>query len=108
MNVESRLQICVLDFGDSTPAPLSEESVAEDSIAVYKWLQNFTDANIYIWGHSLGTPLSSLTISKLLDENIVPTGLILEAPLTNMQEEIPLHPYGKVIKINIFNKYSLT
>lgn len=90
----------VLDYGDSTPATLSEQSVAGDSVAVYKWLQNFTAANIYVWGHSLGTPLGSLTVSKLFNENIIPTGVILEAPLTNIKEEIPLHPYGKVTQIN--------
>lgn len=68
----------------------------QDSVIFYNWLKNKTKANIYVWGHSLGTPLSTNTIATLKNKHIVPFGLILEAPLTSMREEIPIHPYGKV------------
>lgn len=86
----------ILDFADSTPAILSEESVVDDSMALYYWLQSKTNASIYVWGHSLGTPLSSNTIAHLRKNEVIPFGLILESPLTSMREEIPIHPYGKV------------
>lgn len=55
-----------------------------------------TDSPIYVWGHSLGTALSTHTVANLKDLGIVPRGLFLEAPFTNMKEEMPNHPIGKV------------
>lgn len=57
-----------------------------------------TNAPIYVWGHSLGTALSTHTVANLRDKKIVPKGLFLEAPFTRMREEVPNHPIGKVIK----------
>lgn len=89
---------CFLDYGDSTPAKLSEPAVVSDSVQLYKWLQKQTTANIYVWGHSLGTALSTHTVKMLRREGIVPYGLMLESPFTTMQEEITLHPIGRVRK----------
>lgn len=85
-----------LDYADSTPAILSESAIVEDSIYLYNWLRSITNTSIYVWGHSLGTPLSSNMIAHLKSEGVVPFGLVLESPLTSMREEIPNHPYGKV------------
>ncbi|XP_065172392.1 lysophosphatidylserine lipase ABHD12-like isoform X2 [Atheta coriaria] len=83
------------DYADSTPAILSEKDVAEDAIHVFEWVRSLTSKRIYVWGHSLGTPLSTLTINGL-PEKLLPHGLILEAPMTSMDEEISEHPYGRV------------
>lgn len=63
---------------------------------LYKWLQKQTTADIYVWGHSLGTALSTHTVKMLKKEGIIPYGLVLESPFTTMREEITLHPIGKV------------
>lgn len=55
-----------------------------------------TNSSIYVWGHSLGSSLSSNTVAHLKKKGIVPHGLILESPLPSMRKEIPHHPYGKV------------
>lgn len=86
----------ILDYGDSTPAILSEPAVVSDSVQVYKWVRQQTSAEIYVWGHSLGTALSTHTVKTLKMEGIIPYGLMLEAPFTTMREEITYHPIGKV------------
>lgn len=83
-------------FGDSSKVLLSEEGISKDFVEIYKWIRAKTNNHIYIWGHSLGTALSALTITKLKKERLMPMGLILEAPLTSMAEEIPVHPYGRL------------
>lgn len=91
--------MCVLkiaDYGDSTPAILSEPAVVSDSVQLYKWVETQTIADIYVWGHSLGTALSTHTVKMLKKEGIVPHGLALESPFTTMREEITVHPIGKV------------
>lgn len=85
------------DYGDSTPAVLSEPAVVNDAVQLYKWVQEHTIADIYVWGHSLGTALSTHTVKMLKKEDIVPMGLVLESPFTTMREEITVHPIGKVI-----------
>lgn len=67
-----------------------------DSVQLYKWVEQQTIADIYVWGHSLGTALSTHTVKMLKKEGIVPYGLILESPFTTMREEITVHPIGKV------------
>lgn len=68
---------------------------------LYKWLQSQTTADIYVWGHSLGTALSTHTVKMLKSEGIIPYGLALESPFTTMREEITLHPIGRVRDRNL-------
>ncbi|KAF5279402.1 hypothetical protein FQA39_LY05512 [Lamprigera yunnana] len=75
-------------YGDSTKADLSELTLVEDSIELYKWLRNQTTADIYLWGHSFGSSISTHTISKLHDEDIIPSGLFLESPFSSMRDEV--------------------
>lgn len=91
-----------LDYGDSTPATLSEPAVVSDCVQLYKWLQSQTTADIYVWGHSLGTALSTHTVKMLKSEGIIPYGLALESPFTTMREEITLHPIGRVSGRNLY------
>lgn len=88
-----------IDYGDSTPALLTEPAVVNDGIQLYEWVRSQTTADIYVWGHSLGTALSTHTVKKLKEEKgTVPMGLFLESPFTTMREEIVYHPIGKVSK----------
>lgn len=88
--------VVFIGYADSTQAVLSEEGVVLDCIQVYRWLLTKTKAKIYVWGHSLGTALSTHTVARLRDENVVPAGLILEAPFTNMREELLYNFLSKV------------
>ena len=46
-------------FADSSPVALTEETTVEDGLAVYSWARDMigpdSQAEIFIWGHSLGT-----------------------------------------------------
>lgn len=75
-------------YGDSTKGELTEMGIVEDSVELYKWVRQQTNASIYFWGHSLGSSLSSHTIAKLRDDDVVPAGLFLEAPFNTLRDEI--------------------
>ncbi|XP_014249652.1 monoacylglycerol lipase ABHD12 isoform X2 [Cimex lectularius] len=84
-------------YGDSSPIEPSELGVVEDSKTVYKWLKKKAAglAKIIIWGHSLGTGISSHLVDILESEGERVTGLILESPFNNMKEEIRSYPLAK-------------
>jgi len=86
-------------YGDSSLGELTEDTIVEDSVALYKWLRTQTDGQIYFWGHSLGSAISTHTAARLSDENITPTGLFLEAPFNSMRDEVK-----HVLKYLWFNK----
>lgn len=83
-------------YADSSAVKPTEEGLVEDSMQLYKWLRSQTEADIYFWGHSLGSAISTHTIARLTHENIVPMGLFLEAPFTTLQEAIEHIPLTKV------------
>ena len=64
---------------------------------VYEFLQKRIPwAKIYLWGHSLGTGITS-KVSRILTEQDRPVvGLILESPFFNIVEEVELHPFTLV------------
>ncbi|KAK4872834.1 hypothetical protein RN001_014863 [Aquatica leii] len=76
-------------YGDSSNIPPCEMGAVRDSMYVYKWVRELTESNIYIWGHSLGTAISTHMLSLL---TTAPNGLILESPFNNMRDEIGKHP----------------
>ncbi|XP_050358113.1 lysophosphatidylserine lipase ABHD12-like isoform X1 [Nymphalis io] len=99
-------------YGDSTKVTPSEDGVVEDALIVYDWLHTTVDKApsrppIYIWGHSLGTGISSHLLGNLdkLSKNILerpkplplPNGLILEAPFNNLEDEVHYHPLAKLV-----------
>ncbi|XP_030755401.1 lysophosphatidylserine lipase ABHD12-like isoform X2 [Sitophilus oryzae] len=83
-------------YGDSSTGSLSEKNVVSDSIQIYNWVRKKTKASIYVWGHSLGTAVATNTLSQL-ENNGNASGLILEAPFTNLKDEIYAHPYLKYL-----------
>ncbi|KAM3968853.1 lysophosphatidylserine lipase ABHD12 isoform 2-T2 [Aphomia sociella] len=100
-------------YGDSTNVIPSEDGVVEDSLVVYEWLQaalekSPTKPDIFVWGHSLGTGISSHLLGKLeqLSSSLLerstslalPNGLILEAPFNNLAEEVAWHPLAKFVR----------
>ncbi|XP_050680440.1 lysophosphatidylserine lipase ABHD12-like isoform X2 [Leptidea sinapis] len=97
-------------YGDSTNIVPSERGVVEDSVVVYDWLNNTIRAAqkrpaVFVWGHSLGTGISShmlgnlQELSQAVETKPLPqaNGLILEAPFNNLADEVAHHPLAKLV-----------
>ena len=81
-------------FGDSN-CTASEEGLMEDSLLVWQWIRGHApEAEIYIWGHSLGASACTHLTARLASDNISPSGILLDAPFTNITEAAESHPFG--------------
>ncbi|XP_067627025.1 lysophosphatidylserine lipase ABHD12 isoform X2 [Eurosta solidaginis] len=87
-------------YGDSDPVPPTEDGVVRDALTVYEYIGNITTNPIFIWGHSLGTGVACHLCAQLnLKFNMnLPRGVILEAPFTNIRDEIRMHPFARPFK----------
>lgn len=73
-------------YGDSTGWP-SEQGVVKDVMALYNFIKAYQKASeVYIWGHSLGTGISSHAAKVLSEFKSPPHGVILEAPFLNISK----------------------
>lgn len=85
-------------YGDSDKIPPSEDGLVNDGFTVFKYIRSITKNPIIFWGHSLGTGVSSHLLANM-EKLGIPNGakgLILEAPFTNIKDEIREHPFAKV------------
>ncbi|KAK7103558.1 lysophosphatidylserine lipase ABHD12-like [Littorina saxatilis] len=81
-------------FADSTGVP-TEEGVVKDAYFAFKWLKEKSGgAPVVVWGHSLGTGISTSLSRKLCDEGDPPLGLILESPFNNIVDAAIQHPFA--------------
>lgn len=81
-------------YGDSSGVP-SEEGVVKDAYFTYKWLKQRTgNAKIFLWGHSLGTGVTTKLAKILCNEDDVPAGIVLESPFNNMRDAATYHPFS--------------
>ena len=79
-------------FGDSKCYP-SEEGMMEDALLVWSWLKKLAPgAQVYIWGHSLGSAAATHLAQTLSNRGDILSGLILDAPFTNLVEAGQNHP----------------
>jgi abhydrolase domain-containing protein 12 len=79
-------------YGDSSGVP-TEDGVVADAYFTYKWLRKRSgNSKIFIWGHSLGTGITTKLAKKLCDEGDHPSGIVLEAPFNNIQEAAKHYP----------------
>ncbi|KAL5287169.1 ABHD12B family protein [Megaselia abdita] len=87
-------------YGDSDKVPPSEDGLVNDGLTVFNYIRTLTDNPVIFWGHSLGTGVSSHLLANMERKNIKngPKGLILEAPFTNIKDEIREHPFAKPFK----------
>ncbi|KAL3281150.1 hypothetical protein HHI36_004369 [Cryptolaemus montrouzieri] len=83
-------------YADSTMAELTEHGIVEDSVALYKIIRNITQSRIFIWGHSIGTGVALQTAAVLKTQNIIPTGIMLEAPFTSVTDVMKEHALVKI------------
>ncbi|KAM4729842.1 lysophosphatidylserine lipase ABHD12 [Anableps anableps] len=76
-------------FGDSTGEP-TESGLTTDAVQVYNWVKTRSgDSLVVIWGHSLGTGVSTNTAVKLLEQGVTFDGVILEGTFNSNQQHIP-------------------
>lgn len=86
-------------YGDSSPVSPTEMGVVADGKYVFKWVQQRTKTSpLYVWGHSLGTGVSSHALSLLSQEGKKADGLILESPFNNLRDELTEHPFSKLYR----------
>ncbi|KDR08111.1 monoacylglycerol lipase ABHD12 isoform X3 [Zootermopsis nevadensis] len=86
-------------YGDSSPVSPSEMGVVSDGKYVFSWVQERAKASpLYVWGHSLGTGVSSHALSLLAQEGKKADGLILESPFNNLRDELKEHPFSKLYR----------
>ncbi|XP_076279866.1 lysophosphatidylserine lipase ABHD12 isoform X2 [Lasioglossum baleicum] len=87
-------------YGDSESADLSEVGVVADSKFVLEWLLKKVNGSspVFVWGHSLGTGVSTHVLALLAQENIQPAGLFLESPFNNIADELSEHPLAQIFK----------
>lgn len=75
---------------------MNEKNIVKDCVVLYKWLQSKTYAPIFIWGHSIGSGIATITTAELKNEGIEPEGLILESSFTSSRDVIINSRIGKV------------
>lgn len=95
-------------YGDSSNVPINETGLVSDLLSVYKWVQRRTNRSVFIWGHSLGTGISSHALSVLHTESNEPDGLVLEAPFNNLRDEVREHPFAKMFTVLPWFDYFFT
>jgi len=61
---------------------------------VYEWLASKAAGKVIVWGHSLGTAISSHLVADLCQEDQRPCALVLESPFNNIFDEVRNHPMG--------------
>ncbi|XP_046989448.1 lysophosphatidylserine lipase ABHD12 isoform X1 [Schistocerca americana] len=84
-------------YADSSPVSPSETGVVSDGKFMYRWVEEHAKGSpLFVWGHSLGTGVSSHVLDLLAQEGKSPSGLILESPFNNLRDEIKEHPFARL------------
>ncbi|KAJ8308530.1 hypothetical protein KUTeg_013404 [Tegillarca granosa] len=79
-------------YGDSKGVP-TEEGVVTDSYYIYKWIkERHGSSPVFLWGHSLGTAITTKLAKKLCELDEKPDGVILESPFNNIRDAAKGHP----------------
>ena len=87
-------------FGDSTGTLPDENTVVHDADVMLQWVQEkFTDHNIVVWGHSLGTGITVKLLSSFESYPSALKGLILESPFLNSGEAGRHIPIAKIFDL---------
>ncbi|OWF53751.1 monoacylglycerol lipase ABHD12-like [Mizuhopecten yessoensis] len=80
-------------WADSVGEP-TEDGVVADSYFIYKWIkQRSGNAPVFLWGHSLGTAITTKLAKMLCEKGEEPVGVVLESPFTNIKEAASKHPF---------------
>ncbi|XP_013875339.1 monoacylglycerol lipase ABHD12 [Austrofundulus limnaeus] len=80
-------------FGDSTGEP-TMSGLVSDAVYLYNWVKARSgDSLVVIWGHSLGTGVSTNTAAHLVDQGVVFDGVILEGAFNTDRQPMPINPF---------------
>ncbi|XP_033735747.1 lysophosphatidylserine lipase ABHD12-like [Pecten maximus] len=80
-------------WADSVGVP-TEDGVVADGYFMYKWIkQRSGNTPVYLWGHSLGTAITTKLAKMLCEKGEEPLGVVLESPFTNIREAASKHPF---------------
>ncbi|XP_060069074.1 lysophosphatidylserine lipase ABHD12-like [Ylistrum balloti] len=80
-------------WADSFGVP-TEDGVVADGYFMYKWIRERSgDTPVYLWGHSLGTAITTKLAKMLCEKDEEPLGVVLESPFTNIREAASKHPF---------------
>ena len=74
-------------YGDSSRvSQITETSLVQDALTALNWLKNriHPEAEVLIWGHSLGTGVTCKLGSILSGSEMRPKGYVLESPFDSM------------------------
>lgn len=86
-------------YADSTPISPNETGVVHDAKVVYRYVrERIGSSPLFVWGHSLGTGVSTHAIGDLCLEGERPSGLVLESPFNNIRDEIKFHPLTSIFR----------
>ncbi|XP_045581166.1 lysophosphatidylserine lipase ABHD12 [Procambarus clarkii] len=86
-------------YADSSPVQPNELGVVHDAKVVYRYLQERIGSSpLFVWGHSLGTGVSTHAVGDLCLEGNQPTALVLESPFNNIKDEIKFHPLSSIFR----------
>lgn len=85
-------------YGDSSGSP-SEEGVVTDALHTYKWVKENCGASpVFLWGHSLGTGVTTKLARNLCKEGDEPIGVFLESGFNNILDAATHHPMAAPFK----------
>jgi len=86
-------------YADSSSEPTDEQGVVEDTKTVISWVrERVKHGHVFVWGHSLGTAIASHALAELEGEGQRVSGLVLEAPFTNLSDEIREYPISQLFR----------
>jgi len=87
-------------YADSSDVVPTEKGVVEDAKFMYRWVKSRAGKSpVFIWGHSLGTGVSTKAVKELKESKEFPHGLILESPFDNLSDEMKYHPIAITHKL---------
>ena len=100
------LHVLAIDYrgyGDSSWVSPSQTSMVEDAKVALEWLQNHSqsDAQLFVWGHSLGTGVTSKLCSLTSEDSNFGkvSGYILEAPFNRMLDEVQSFKLSRLLPL---------
>ncbi|XP_053189226.1 monoacylglycerol lipase ABHD12-like [Scomber japonicus] len=81
-------------FGDSTGEP-TEAGLSTDALYLFKWVKQRSGRSlVVIWGHSLGTGVATNIAVKLLKQDVLLDGVMLEGAFNSARQHIPVNPFS--------------
>ena len=76
--IETKHFFFILGYADSSPITPSKTGVVQDALKVYEYAKSLAkETPIIVYGHSLGTAVSTEAVAQLCEQGDPPKALIL-------------------------------